>query len=397
MSRTLQNMERIKLRKQDAMSRLKRVAALNNLIAEFCRDASGTNMTFGEWLRQKNIQGFSNATGLTDLRSYDEALEDAVLDLGDEFDNIEEEYDSYDAQQDELMVFFGGEAYSNASGEKRKARQEARKQRREARKKFRDEKKNLKKLRKSGKISDSQYRAQLNKAKRNKKKTIDEYGGNVFKQIFGAVKRFNPVSVTARSGALLALSVNAFGWATAFAPAVTSDPRFKPSSIQKAKTQWAKFKAAWVKLGGDPAKLEAAIIKGAKKKPFLSQRGSRSGFTGEQYSNIEPATATLIASGIGLLTAIVPKLIDKTDKDPYVEGAAPADFTTDFEQPLPEKNAPVYDEETGDFIDPKTGESINPQTGETEGEWKTYLLYGAIGLAAALLIFQLIKLASRGK
>jgi hypothetical protein len=386
-------------RKKDVMSRMKRVAALNNLVRDFCQEAGGTEMTFGEWLRQKNLQdaAYSNVEGLDELRSYDEALEDAVLDIGDAFDDLEEEYDQIESEQDHLGSFFGFEKHSNASGEKRKARQEARKKRREARKDFRSEKRKLKDLKKKGQLSDAQYRSMLNKAKAEKKKTIDEYGGNVLRQIWGAVKRFSPVTVTGRSGALAALSMNAFGWATAFAPALVTDSRFKPSSVTKAKAQWPKFREAWVKLGGDPEKLADAIRKGYKRKPLLAS-GRSSNFTGSDvYSNVDAATLTLITTGLTTLAAIVPKLIGKMDKDPYADGQAPVDFNTDFSQPEPEPDMPVYDAESGEFIDPKTGESINPKTGETVGEWKTYALYGAIGVGAAVLLYQIVKIIGRGR
>ncbi len=430
-----QSLQEVRLAKARIVHIMSDLALLNNLLTNFINDASNSNITFGEWLRVKNIklqpELKSGIDALLPYRAHDEEIVDAILDGGDAYDDMEEAYDGVEEKEDGLLVFFGVERFSPAKGSKRAARKEARQERREARKEFRQEKRDLKKQKKSGQITKAQYQREVSKAKKDKKEIINEHGGPLLKRVWGGVKRFNPLSVTARGGALLALHANMFGWATRFAPAVVNDSKFKPQSIQKAKKGFEQFKKAWVKAGGEADKLEKAIREGYKNKPVFAKK--KSGFDGgsmwdeidlpqnfqdetgffDQKQNREHlysgvagvddlTVAGAISLGISLLTAIIPPILNrnKMDADPYAAGATPADYDTAeviAEQPQVDLSQPVYDAEYDAYIDPQSGNYIDPKTGKTTGEWVDYVKWGLIGVGTIGLLILTVSLIRGGK
>ena len=172
-----------------------------------------------------------------------------------------------------------------------------------------------------------------------------------------------------------------------------SKSSFKPKAIEQSKIAWEKIGRAWTNIGGNKDKLKQAILKGYKKKASkVSKKSSANGFSeityDGNYSNIDPATAGLIATGLTTLTTLIGMLNkNNVPKDPYASGEAPASWEDSKgavdEVPPPDPNAPQIDPETGEWIDPATGKRIDPLTGEFVDELfgiNKYLFFGLVAV-----------------
>ena len=220
-----------------------------------------------------------------------------------------------------------------------------------------------------------------------------------------------PLTASARGGILLLAKMNAFGFSTRIAPSILpegeSKKLFKGSAIKNGKNAWKKIQTAFKNLGGNPKKLEEAILSGYKKKATkVSKKSSADGytkFTVSEFSNIDPATATLIGTGITAFVSLIAIIVqNKVPKDPYLEGEAPADWNNsksvvDDVPPL-DPNEPQLDPATGEWIDPATGKVIDPLTGAYKGEifgMNQYLFYGLLGVGAVGLILVIRKMTKK--
>jgi hypothetical protein len=94
---------------------------------------------------------------------------------------------------------------------------------------------------------------------------------NVAKKVVKAIIRFNPLSLAAKAGVLIAMRLNMFKMALKLFPAIepqeAANAGYTPEQIAKAKEKFEKVAKLYAdRLMGKRAKLEAAIRKGAKKK-----------------------------------------------------------------------------------------------------------------------------------
>ncbi len=131
------------------------------------------------------------------------------------------------------------------------------------------------------------------------------------------------------------------------APAFITDANFKPGSKEKSAPQWEKVKKFWKKLGGDQAKLEAAIRKGYKIQPLRKTSTGKSGADGKEtaINLFLPVIAPILKWLKGLKNP-------NKNGDPAVDEAA-----LEGDGVAGDPNAPTVDE-NGNIIDPETGEII---------------------------------------
>lgn len=291
--------------------------------------------------------------------------------------------------------------------ERREERKEDRQERKDARKDKREGIKDCKEKYKAGELTKEQYKECQKAERKEKRERVKASGGTWLARVGRGVAKVFPLTASARGGILILTEMNAFGFATRLAPALLpeaeSSTKFKPEAITNGKKAWAKVSNAFKNLGGNPDKLKEAILKGYKKKASkVERKASADGsnyvrITVPAYSNIEPATATLISTGIGALVSLIGILVaNKVPKDPYRNGQAPPEWNDSKgavdETPEVDPNSPVVDPKTGEWIDPSTGKRIDPLTGTFKDEifgmnkWLFYGLLGAVSIGAIVLI-----------
>lgn len=295
--------------------------------------------------------------------------------------------------------------------ERREERKENREERKEARKEKRGAIKDCKAELKAGNISKKDLKACKKEQRKIKRDRVKEAGGTFFARVGRGFAKVFPLTASSRGGILVLTKMNAFGFATRIAPALLPEAeakkKFKPEAIQNGKVAWKKIANAYRNLGGNPDKLKEAILKSYKKKASkVEKQSSADGYTKfvvSSHSNVDPATATLIATGISALVSLIGILVkNKVPKDPYLEGEAPADWinskTAVDEAPPIDPNEPQLDPATGKWIDPATGKEIDPLTGAYVGEifgMNQYLFYGLLGATAIGVILLVRKLAKK--
>jgi hypothetical protein len=339
--------------------------------------------------------------------------------LEEEFDSVSEEFDLIEGSEIILEEKLG---YNSAEGEenlskkekrknKRADRKQDRKDRKETRKEFRSGKKDCKSKYKDGKISKEDYKKCLKTERSEKKEKLQEQGGTLVARVLRGQSFVNPMSYIVRGSVLILIDANVFAFATRLAPALLPEneakEKFTPQSIEKAKKGWKKIKNSWFQLGGDTKKLQGAIIKGYKKRPYKVK--GKSGFEGEVYdieleqkSNfVEPATVgiiTAVTTGLGTLSTLIASLNKSgVDKNPYKEGQEPEGFKDDLKalgkDPIPDPNTPQIDEKTGKWVEPSTGREIDPLTGKYKDTIFGLNKWVAIGLGFGALagIYYLTK------
>ena len=402
-----------------------------------------------------DMVGFYSSEDISRFSAFNDDSEDVVDNLielyEEEYDNVEGELDTIYAVQEKLGYT---EDFSNASAgknatcrfgcnfkrkskragcfsdcdkkhppsqkqeerrEKQSDRRTERKENREERKDARQDKrkaiKDCKAEVKSGNISKKDLKSCKKEQKKIKKDRIKEAGGSFLARVGRGFAKVFPLTASARGGILILAKMNAFGFSTRVAPSILpegeSKKLFKGSAIKNGKKAWKKIQNAFRNLGGNPKKLEEAILEGYKKKATkVGKKSSADGytkFTVSEFSNIDPATATLIGTGITALVSLIAILVqNKVPKDPYLDGEAPDDWNNSKsavdEVPPLDPNEPQLDPNTGEWIDPATGKVIDPLTGAYKGEifgMNQYLFYGLLGVGAVGLILVIRKMTSK--
>lgn len=396
-----------------------------------------------------DIVGCYSSDDIARFSAFNDDSEDIVENLielyEEEYDNVEGELDTIYAVQDKL----DSEEYSYISKDekklikeqcrekygrgsdyrkcvrttKRAERKEDRKERREERKKNRQERKDARKDKrraikdckaelKAGRISRKDLRDCKKEQRKIKRDRVKEAGGTFFARVGRGFAKVFPLTAASRGGVLILTKMNAFGFATRVAPAILPEAeakkKFKPEAIKNGKVAWKKISNAFKNLGGNPKKLQEAILQGYKKKASkVEKQSSADGYTKfvvSEYSNaIDPATASLIATGVSALVSLIGILVkNRVPKDPYKSGEAPADWENSKnavdEAPPIDPNEPQLDPNTGEWIDPATGKVIDPLTGAYKGEifgMNQYLFYGLLGATAIGIIFAIRKLTKK--
>lgn len=370
-----------------------------------------------------------------------ETIVDNIIDLyEEEYDNIEGELDTIYQAEDKLI-----EEYSNLTAKERrevkeycrkkygkgadyrkckrqgkkaerKENKQERKEDREARKEARKEKRaDIKKCKadfKAGKISKAKFKECKKAERKAKREAIKEAGGSFIARVGRGVAKVFPLTASSRGGIIILAKINAFGFSTRVAPALVPESEakklFKPEAIKGAKKAWKKISNAFKNLGGNPENLEVAILDGYKKKASKVERKSAldgsdyKKITIYEYSNVvDPATATLIATGISAFVSLLGIVVKNVGKDPYKSGEAPQNWEDSKravdDVPAPDPDEPQIDPETGEWIDPETGKRIDPLTGTYKDEifgMNQWLFFGILG---AVVIGGIVLIAKRKK
>lgn len=297
--------------------------------------------------------------------------------------------------------------------ERKEERQENREERKDARKDKRGAIKDCKAEYKAGKISKDEYKNCKKEQRDIKKERVKDAGGTFLARVGKGFAKVFPLTASARGGILLLTKMNAFGFATRVAPALIPEAeakkKFKPEAITNGKKAWDKISRAFENMGGRSDKLKEAILKSYKKKASkVEKKASATGdnyttFVIPEYSNLDPATATLIATGITALVSLIGILAsNKVPKDPYLDGEAPDSWNESKnavnEVPPPDPNEPRIDPVTGEWIDPETGKAIDPLTGAFKNEifgMNKYLFYGLLGVGAVGIFFLVRKMMKK--
>jgi len=96
----------------------------------------------------------------------------------------------------------------------------------------------------------------------------------------------------------------------------------------------------WEKLGGEPGSFRGSVSSGEKKKPlFISKKkrakmydevnkGTSPSQKNDNFASLDPATASVITAGSGILVAILPIIIKAPSTDPTAEGNLNKEQTT---------------------------------------------------------------------
>ncbi len=219
-----------------------------------------------------------------------------------------EEIDGYD--DDEIQELLGG----------KKERKEKRKKKKEARKEKKQEKKEKKQERKEErKAKKAEKKEQRKEAKKTKKGFFRKIGEAV-KKGGKAFIRFNPVTIAARNGFLLAIKLNIKKMASKLKWAYGTQQQAAAKGIsadqwQKSKTALAKIEKLFAdKLQGKRDKLKNAILKG--------KAGGLSGFDDEfilQGLGVAPAAAAMVAAmpviALALKALVESGLMTKNEAD----------------------------------------------------------------------------------
>lgn len=395
-----------------------------------------------------DIAGCYLSEDISKFSAFNDNSEDIVQNLielyEEEYDNVEGELDTIYAVQEKLNPeeysyitksekelikkqcrekYGKGRDYNKCVRTTKKAeRKEDRKERKEERKENRDARKDARKDKRSaikdckaelkaGRITRKELSACKKEQRKIKRDIVKESGGNFFARTGRGFAKVFPLTASARGGILLLAQMNAFGFSTRLAPSLLPEAeaktKFKPEAIKNGKVAWKKISNAFKNLGGNPKKLEEAILKGYKKKASkIDRKSSADGytkFTVSDFSNIDPATATLIGTGITAFISLI-NILSKyiVPKDPYLQGKAPDDWedsknAVDDLPPI-DPNEPQLDPTTGEWIDPETGKVIDPLTGAYKGEifgMNQYLFYALLGATAIGLFFAIRKFSKK--
>lgn len=236
---------------------------------------------------------------------------------------------------------------------------------------------------KNGLINKSEESFCIKNARVEKRDTIKEDGGGrVLTRIGRGFTKVNPITATARGGALLAIKkVNVSGFATRLAPALVSESeaknKFTPEAIALSKKGWLKVKKSWRNLGGNEFNLRDAILEGYNKKPEKLPRKTEASFNGEMseetHSNVVDWMAVGVVGSLGLsLIGMLVNAITKmgVKKNPYKQNTLPTDYRNalnsgDIDENIAvDPNDPIIDPRTGGWIDPNTGRPVDPKTGQ---------------------------------
>ncbi len=384
-----------------------------------------------------NIAGFFTTQDLstfTALNQDSEEIMQLVKELyEEEYDNVEEEYDTILQIEDEYYSNFSNAESRPARNvscrsacavkhpfdkskreqcqddcdkrfppsEKQESRRDDRDTRRGARQDFRSARKDCREQFRSGEINRQQFRECRREERKERKRIVKEAGGNFFTRVGRGFARVNPITSAGRGATLVAVSqLNLLGFATRMYPAFASGEElnlYKPESIEATKEAWIRISKAWRNLGGDPAKLKQAIVNGRNKKIHKEPKSNSAG--GVDVGAVVLLSLKIVGALILLLNQVLRNR--GASKDPFKSGQAPTEFKSALESGeldfQPDPNDPYIDPQTGDWIDPETGKKIDPRTGRFEDEifgMNKYLFYGLATagiIAGVLLIKKMVK------
>ena len=176
------------------------------------------------------------------------------------------------------------------------------------------------------------------KKAKTKKKFIDKIK-NVVKQVGKGIKkgiktiakglvRFNPLTIAARNGVLLAMKVNfrnlarkvSLGYETVEGAGRRG---YDTPDLEKARQLVKKFEGIFEKIGGKAENLKTQVLKGKDKKPFMGGKGiSGLGVTGAE-------DATLIAAATSAIAALAKFISGSGINFKKKESDAPDDVTNE--------------------------------------------------------------------
>lgn len=236
---------------------------------------------------------------------------------------------------------------------------------------------------------DDDYLGKAKKgAPKKKKKGFFKKIGAGLKKIGKGIMKFNPATIAARNGFLLALKMNIgkistklkWGYAT---PEQAKKNKISPSIVSKAKGAIAKIEKLFTKLGGNPKNMKKAILSGKKGKlDGLGQLG------------ILPLAAA-VAAATPVITAVIKilkgsGLVGKDEKvDISAEGATDEGVSFDSGS---EDGITVTD--AGESF-PAEGDSVeglgNIATGAIKFAQNNPVLGMAIGGAVAYGVYKLVQ------
>lgn len=233
-----------------------------------------------------------------------------------------------------------------------------------------------------------------NKKPKAKKKGFFKKIGAGIKKVAKGIVRFNPATIAARNGFLLALKLNVgkmstrLKWAYA-TPAQAQAKGVSPVTVDKAKKAIARVEKLFTKIGGKTNNLKKAILSGKK--------GKLNGVDDELGA---VPVAAAIAAATPLITAVIKILKDSglAKKDENIdisstEGEAVEDDGVSFD------DSDVYTEGEDDFTVTDVGESYeegmeglgNIATGAIKFAQNNPLLGIAIGGAVAFGIYKMFE------
>lgn len=293
------------------------------------------------------------------------------------------------------------------SSVKQENRREEREERATAKDEFRADKKSCKQKLASGEFQKWQYNECLKKERKDKRGDIKDAGGNLVKRIWRTTAVVTPLLVLSRSGVLVLVGDNTWGFATRLAPALLPDAEakelFKPDAIEKAKKGWKKVANGYRNMGGDSEKLKNKVIEGYKKKPYKVAKTKDSKFDGEVTYEFEENSSfdggvsaggiiTAVSTGISALASLVSSFTQAGGvKNPYKDDKTPEDYKKGLEDGTIETNpsagdkAPVLNDK-GEWTEPSTGKVIDPITGKYKDTIFGVNKWLAIGIGVAGLV-----------
>jgi len=241
------------------------------------------------------------------------------------------------------------------------------------------------------------------------------------------LQKFNPAAVGLRGLFLTALRFNIFGISSRLYPALLSESEakeknFDVSNLPNARKALDKVKAFYIRVGGDPNRLDKPI-KGAHNKPVLNTKKAKArkekekvtsidgeynfdgeyyGIGDEEYSNMDAViTASIITASTGVALKITDIIVKSgAKKNPYdpnsPKGKSFDTDGTDAPQPTPEETKAIQDAEKGAAEDKAKGLPLDDKTKpELDGDNKILGLPPAVVyIGGALLLvggFLIIK------
>lgn len=191
------------------------------------------------------------------------------------------------------------------------------------------------------------------KAANPKQKGFFKKVGNGLKKVGKGIVRFNPATIAARNGFLLALKTNVgklsekLKWAYA-TPQQAQAKRVSPATVGKAKNALAKIEKLFIKIGGKPDNLRKAIL--SAKKGRLNGLGAA------------PAAAAIAAA-----TPIIVAAINAMKSSGLVAPNEQVDITTTGE------DEGVSFDNTSETIYPEESETVELSEESSEGSSEEFI------------------------
>lgn len=192
----------------------------------------------------------------------------------------------------------------------------------------------------------------VKKVKEGAKKTVSKVKEGA-KKVKDAVVRYNPITIAARNGLLLALSINFRNISRRLYIALMSQSELQSSGYTEAdqvkmKKSYSKAENLFIKMGGKKENLRSTIIKGKNKKPLFGSPKKLNGIEGLG----DPVTLAAITAALAPILTFV-KFIKESG----------ISFKKNEEDPTPESEDYISTEEEQVFL-----KSLNENTSNDEYE-----------------------------